>query len=142
MVGRVGVEQSDGEVLLEGPKAGPLRLGQGVEVGAELADNRELPPVLPQAGGDIIVAGDDPAVPRLAPVHRGLGAQPPMNGVRIGEKSRRKKLFVKLYTVWSRHRRLPPVKCSAISFGPRLCEADMAFRHDEKSSGDLVPIDG
>jgi len=97
MVGRVGVEQSDGEVLPEGLKAGPLRLGQGVEVGAELADNRELPPVLPQAGGDIIVAGDDPAVPGLAPVHRVFGAQPPMNGVRIGEKSRRKKLLVKLH---------------------------------------------
>ena len=30
MVGRVGVEQSDGEVLLEGLKAGSVRLGQGV----------------------------------------------------------------------------------------------------------------
>ena len=39
MLGRIGVEQPNREVLLERLESGPDRLGQGIEVRPELADD-------------------------------------------------------------------------------------------------------
>lgn len=62
--------------------------GQCIKVRSELADDREMPAVLAQGGGNVIVSRDDPAVPRLAPVNGVLGAKLAEDRIGIFEQVR------------------------------------------------------